>query len=196
MFGVDPGSIGYGVPLFWQWYKTTISHNTVGVDELEQPIADAKVLQWSASDQETVLEGQAEPYPGVLFNRYLRLRGSVLEDRFKCESKTSHIYDWAFHARGVLTVSLDMKPQSQQIAAANGYQHIGDLKVCRTDGDWTARWVNQGSVLTLRVKGAPGTEVFCGKGPGPNATDDVALVLIRRRTANTTYDVTHTFAKA
>jgi len=195
MFGVDPGSIGYGVPLFAQWYKTTISHNTVGVDQLEQPIVNAKVVQWNASAEETVLEGQAEPYAGVSFRRYLRLRGSVLEDRFTCESQANHVYDWAFHAHGALKVSLDMQPRTEPLGDANGYQHMKEVAAGKTDGDWTARWEYEGSVLTLRVKGAPGTEVFRAKGPGPNGGDPVDLVLIRRREANTIYDVTHTYAK-
>jgi hypothetical protein len=193
MFGVDPGSIGYGVPLFFEWYKATISHNTVSVDQQEQSVADAKVSYWSSTDEETVLDGLAEVYPGVAFHRHLRLHGNSLQDRFECHSQANHIYDWVFHAQGVLKVSLDLHPRSEPIAVENGYQHIKAVTEGRTDGDWTARWENQGVVLTLQVTGVPGTEIFCGKGPGPNAGDDVALVLIRRRAANTIFDVTHTF---
>jgi hypothetical protein len=193
MFGVDPGSIGYGVPLFFEWYKATISHNTVSVDQQQQPVANAKVTEWSAAGEETVLEGLVEVYPGVVFRRRLRLRGNTLEDRFECEAKTNHVYDWAFHAQGALKVSVDMHPRSEPIATSSGYQHISAVSEGRTDGDWTARWENQGAAFTLRVKGVPGTEIFRGKGPGPNAGDDVALVLIRRRAAEATFEVTHTF---
>jgi hypothetical protein len=110
MFGVDPGSIGYGVPLFFEWYKTTISHNTVAVDQQEQPIVDAKVGQWKSTADETVLEGVAQPYPGVAFRRRLRLRGATLGDRFECESDAEHVYDWAFHAQGALKLSIAMQP--------------------------------------------------------------------------------------
>jgi hypothetical protein len=196
MFGVDPGSIGYGVPLFFEWHKTTVSHNTVCVDQLEQPVVDAKVVDWKAGGEETVIEGVAEPYPGVAFRRRLTLHGKTLEDRFTCESKAEHVYDWAFHSNGKLKVSIETKPRTASLGDANGYQHINTLAEGRTDGDWTARWEYEGSVFTLRVKGAPGTEVFTGAGPGPTPGVDCALVLIRRRAANTAFEVVHTFEAA
>jgi hypothetical protein len=64
-----------------------------------------------------------------------------------------------------------------------------------TDGDWTARWENQGAACTIRVKGASGTQLFSGKGPGPIPGEDGALVLIRRRGTRAVFEVTHEFEK-
>jgi oligo-alginate lyase len=194
MFGVDPGSIGYGVPLFFQWHKATISHNTVSVDQTQQTNAGAKVLQWSSTANETVLEGEAQVYPGVVLRRYIRLRGNTLEDRFTCESKDEHTYDWLFHAQGVLETSLKPQSRKQPIATVSGYQHIRNVAEARTGTDWTARWKQGASLLTLRIKGAPGTTVFTGIGPGPDPAVDIPLILVRRRTVKTVFEVTHTFS--
>ena len=196
LFGVDPGSIAYGVPLAREWYKTTVSHNTVVVDQTEQSKADGKYLDWSSTAGETMLKAAAEVYPGVTLRRWLRLRGATLEDRFECTSPAQHTYDWLFHAQGILTTSLEMRPHTGPVAAVQGYQHIEGVAECQTDGDWTARWENRGAVLTLRVKGAPGTMVFTGQGPGPNPADQVPLVLIRRRASSTVFEITHVFARA
>ncbi len=196
MFGVDPGSIGYGVPLFFEWHKATISHNTVSVDQQQQEDADAKVVSWSSTGDETVFEGLAEVYAGVMLRRHLRLRGAALEDRYRCESDAEHTYDWVFHAQGTLKTSLEMRPRQEPIAAGNGYQHIHSVLEGRAEGDWTARWENQGAVMTLMVKAEPGTLVFTGSGPGPVAGQDVPLLLIRRRCAKTVFEVTHTFESA
>jgi hypothetical protein len=40
LLGLDPGSIRYGVPLFREWYRTTIAHNTVTVDQRSQAASD------------------------------------------------------------------------------------------------------------------------------------------------------------
>jgi hypothetical protein len=195
-FGVDPGSINYGVPLFFEWYKATISHNTVSVDERQQQRADARVTEWRAEAGETVLAGEAEVYPGVKFRRTLRLKGAVLEDRFECESETEHVYDWAFHSQGALGTSLEMKRRTEPVAKVSGYQHIKEPSEAATDGDWTATWREGKATLTLKVKGAPGTTVFTGKGPGPDPADDIALVLVRRKGTRVVFEMTHTYAKA
>ena len=46
MWGLDPGSINYGVPLHREWYRSTIAHNTVTVDGALQAEKDGQADQW------------------------------------------------------------------------------------------------------------------------------------------------------
>ena len=68
------------------------------------------------------------------------MRGNRIEDRFECASDAEHTYDWAFHAPGRLTTSLDLKPGPERIAATAGYQHVEGVASGRAAGDWWARW--------------------------------------------------------
>ncbi len=194
LFGLDPGSIAYGVPLHREWYRTTIAHNTVCVNQAQQSNADGAFIAWSSDAEKTSLAAEAAVYAGVTLRRELELRGATLKDRFHCESETEHVYDWAFHASGVLTTSVDMhQPQKDPFGPSLGYNHIEQVQQSQTDGDWTARWQNGSAALVLQVKGEPGTTIFTGVGPGQNPTDRVPMILIRRRTTTTLFDITHSF---
>ena len=112
MWGLDPGSINYGVPLHKEWYRSTIAHNTV---------------TWTAPHR---LIKTDRPAPGrrrtgrdVYRLRGLRLsrgdadphgdgsRPTVSTTASSASSAAEHTYDWAFHAAGRLTTSLDLKPR-------------------------------------------------------------------------------------
>jgi hypothetical protein len=194
-FGIDPGSINYGVPLHREWYRSTIAHNTVTVDEAVQTNAEGALEKWSVADGKTTLiASAASVYPGVMLRRtvVMNARGEV-EDSFECSAESEHTYDWAFHVPGKLTTSLTLAARPEPLPRGNGYQHIKDVKHAVTNDPWTARWQADGRGLTLSFKGAPGTEVITGVGPGRNPADAVPMIVVRRKAAKTVFDVRHSF---
>jgi len=195
-WGLDPGSINYGVPLHQEWYRSTVAHNTVSVDQQSQAAKDGRLEEWSEESGVTVLEASAdEAYRGVSLRRRLRLEAGRLEDRFECSSETEHVYDWVFHAPGSLSLSPALLPRPGKLGESNGYQHIENLREGKTDDDWWAEWQTDGAKFTLRLRGAPGTEVFAGEGPGRNPSERVPLLIVRRRGAQTVFEATHEFTR-
>jgi hypothetical protein len=190
MWGLDPGSINYGVPLHQEWYRSTVAHNTVTVDETNQRNADGKLDEWKNGAFAATAD---QVYPGVVLRRALVWRGGKLEDRFTCNSAGEHVYDWTFHSAGKLITSLALTPRAGALGEKNGYQHITSVAAGKTDGDFTVSWEQEGTRLTLRIKGAPGTEVFTGVGPGKNPADMVPLVVVRRRGTAAAFEVVHEF---
>jgi len=194
-WGLDPGSINYGVPLHREWYRSTIAHNTVTVDGALQAEKDGQADQWKTGDGATTITASAASvYPGVKLTRTVTVRANRIADRFECASAAEHTYDWAFHAPGRLTTSLDLKPGPERIAATAGYQHVESVASGRAAGDWWARWEAEGASFTLRVKAAEPAEVFTGAGPGKNPADRVPVLIVRRRGQNATFDAIHEFA--
>jgi len=187
LFGLDPGSINYGVPLHKEWYRSTIAHNTVSVDQQLQKNADGRLEEWKSEAGETLLAATAgEAYPGVKLERRLRLKDGRLEDRFTCNSKDEHVYDWAFHAAGRFRSSLQFKPWDGAL-----YPHVESVAEAKTDGEWWAMWEADGAKYTLRMKAEPGTEVFTGVGPGKSPADRVPMIIARRRARSSVYEVVH-----
>ncbi len=186
LFGLDPGSINYGVPLHREWYRTTIAHNTVTVDGKDQSSADGVM---ESSEGNHFAASADSVYPGVKLRRTLDLTATSLADRFECASETAHDYDYTFHAAGKLTTSLDMKPSS-----ALAYKHIENVTEARTDGEWWAQWEQDGTLYRIAMKAAPGTDVFSGAGPGRNPSTRVPLIIVRRHAAKTVFEAKHTMA--
>lgn len=194
VFGLDPGSVNYGAPLHGEWYRSTIAHNTVCVDGALQSATDGELIDWQSGQPETRLSAVAKRvYPGVSLKRDLSLQAGELRDRFECDSATEHTYDWAFHAVGTLSTSLQLEARGSALGTTNGYQHISDVRQGQTGQDWWVRWQNGGTSLTLHVEGAPGTQVITGVGPGREAADRVPVVIVRRRATRTVFAARHVY---
>jgi hypothetical protein len=196
-FGIDPGSINYGAPLHGEWYRSTIAHNTVCVDGQLQGNADGELVEWKTNGSSTTFKGAANRvYDGVSLARSLELHGAAIVDTFGCTSDKPHQYDWAFHARGSLTTSLDRQAaQAGSPGTTNGYQHISKTRQVNHDGDWWARWDNDGCSLKLELKGSAGTTVFLGEGPGRTADERIATVIVRRQAESTVFAARHEYTK-
>ncbi len=146
LFGLDPGSIHYGVPLHREWYRRTIAHNTVTVDGKDQAAVDGELDAWS--DGHLSAHASAA-YPGVELHRTLDFDSSTLRDRFECSSDKEHDYDFAFHSQGTFSTSLALKPRGPL-----EYAHVEKVSEVRADGDWWCQWERAGVRYRLRFKGA------------------------------------------
>lgn len=194
--GLDPGSINYGVPLHREWYRSTVAHNTVSADEGIQRPADGQLEEWSPETGMTKLVASADNvYPGVRLRRTLELNAEQMTDRFECVSDSEHIYDWVFHVPGRIVTDLVLSEASGPMGQANGYQHIRLHRRGRIDKDWGVTWEFGDARLILRMKGAPGTEIFVGTGPGREPAEPVSMIVVRRRATKTSFEAVHEFSK-
>ena len=196
-FGVDPGSINYGVPLYFEWYRATGAHNTVTVDGAQQEAVDGEFEDWRTSPESTTLAARAtRVYPGVELRRVVRLEARHITDAFTCSSASEHTYDWAFHSYGSFKSSLSFAPVKGGLGKTNGYQHIENPVHARTDQDWWAEWEINGVRSRIEMKGEPGTEVIQGVAPGPDPRERLALILVRRHAQSTIFRAIHKFSNS
>lgn len=194
LFGLDPGSINYGVALHHEWYRATVAHNTVVVDGKNQDTKDGRLEEWSDTPEGTRLSASAgDVYPGVSLRRTLHLKSDgTLHDRFECASSIEHVYDWAFHASGALASSLTFQPRPDGAGKENGYQHMKDVAAAEASEAFWIRWANGDATLTLEFRPAPGTEVIRAVAPGRDPADRIPMILVRRKAARTVFEATHT----
>lgn len=193
--GLDPGSINYGAPLHHEWYRTTVAHNTVVVDGKNQSARDGHLEEWRAEQDYTMISASAgDVYPGVRMRRTVTLRqNGIIEDRFECTSESEHVYDWAFHAYGTFTSSLEFSLREASVGTENGYQHMKAVASATTSGPFWVRWEHGGRTLTLEFQGAPGTQVIRAVGPGRDPADRVPMILVRRKAASTVFEAVHRY---
>jgi hypothetical protein len=184
----DPGTTSYGVPLQANWYRTTIAHNTLGVNEESQQPAEGRTEAFLAKEGFSAFCGWAgKIYPGVDFYRTVALIGKdlfVFVDQVRSgEEKT---FDLAYHQRG--TFQAPGEAAAWTTPAKPGYSQLRDAKALTTSAglellsepgkDQYARWV---------LAAGPETQVILGTGVGAHTEDRVPLVIARRKARETAY---------
>ena len=102
MISADPGIAEYGAPVHGGWYKTTLAHNTLVVDERSQPIRGARSLAFGETDgmQYSVVAADGI-YEGVSFRRAIILADTstvMVIDGVRAKAPVQ--MDIAYHQRG------------------------------------------------------------------------------------------------
>ena len=192
ILGVDPGTAAYGVPIQNEWYKSTLAHNTLVVDEENQKPAEGKSLAFiSKPGISAALADAGNIYDGVSYRRAVALFGEdtiLIVDLVKSDKE--HTFDFAYHNAGKWASTLPYA--SVTMPKKPGYQHFQNA----------TRTINPPSIISdplpiivdklrvdLMVYGMPistipermfqPSEVIVGTGVGKNTTDRVPMLVKR-----------------
>jgi len=188
----DPGCVAYGLPIQNEWYRQTVSHNTVVVDGQSQNECAGALEFFVASPRMGVVLATADAANDPVRCRRLALMtGELLLLIDDLSDQAEHKYDWAFHGVGQFASALPLAARTTPLADGAGYQHIGSVASASTVSTWQADWISPDRSFRLTMLGdrATPTEVITGKGWGPQSLGKVPMVLARRRAKSTRYVV-------
>ena len=191
----DAGTGKYGVPLQAAWYKSTLAHNTLVVDEDSQHPATGACLDfqthaaWSGSLTDA---GSAFRMSGVTFRRAAFLVGTnlaVFLDLVNTGDGRTRKLDLACHLRGKWIAlpsggrgALPDKP---------GYSCLRDMQAIKGGAGMTLTAVAPTGSVTTAIAFAPTAETtatfWLGTGVGANTEDRVPIVIARRESASTAF---------
>lgn len=186
----DFGTSGYGIPDYLQWYKRSLSHNTVTVDAKDQQRSKGKLLSFVPGKNGGSAVAEANnTYKGVKMQRSLDLKGSELFDQFTCTSDSSHMYEYVilFNEKPIIEgtptpVVLNSSKVHKRIINATSYVYAPNFK-CKVSTGIVSVNVSQGNVVDVVVGEAPGIPsnptVKDGPGAGDNAVRPCYPLIIR-----------------
>ena len=183
----DPGTARYGLPIQRGWYRTTLAHNTLTVDETSQKPAEGKCIAFgNGSGVDFAIADAGDIYDGVSFVRTAALLNEkllVFIDQIRCDRE--HLLDIAYHNSGMW----DELPDGMAWISPDedGYSYLRDA---------TVRQVTESATLTARVgddwrialtlAGGEPTEIITGTGVGAHIEDRIPVALFRRHAKETT----------
>lgn len=183
----DPGNLSYGLALHRDWYKTTLSHSTLMVDETSQKKEQGRCLGFGAENGvDYVVLDAGEAIPGVRFVRTAALLDQdlvVFIDQVR--SDRERLLDFAYHQEGTwidLPAGQPWPPPDRapyKYLAATTVRDASDGLIARTrlDDQWT---------VTVAFAGGEPTQAIAGTGPGiGGAHVQVPCLIMRRRTKAT-----------
>ncbi|MBT3603599.1 MAG: hypothetical protein HOE48_02385 [Candidatus Latescibacteria bacterium] len=148
----DPGSIQYGVPLHLEWFKTTLSHNTILVDQQPQAPCTGELHTFDIRDDIRIASASAnDAYPGVQFKRTIALlNNGIVLDLVDLHSEEEHTYDWVFHCKGAFSSPQSFTP-CKPLGTEHGYQHVTHPRSTQTNDTWKAQWSLNDANVTLNI---------------------------------------------
>ncbi len=177
----DPGTANYGVPLQSGWFRTTLAHNTLVVDQESQKAAEGKCLAFVATNGFSAVMAEAGAiYQGVRVVRTVALIGEKLVvciDQVRADAP--HVFDLVYHNRGRLADVPEATPFP--VPDKPGYSYLRDTRSLRSSSGLQLAFDGEAG-NPVRVSFAPGAETtyIVETGVGRHTEDRVPLVLARR----------------
>jgi hypothetical protein len=176
VLGIDPGTAAYGVPIQQEWFRATIAHNTLTVDEGNQKPAEGKCLAFGtepAASLSAVLAEAGPIYSGVTYRRAVALCGEDLV--LVCDlvsAEAEHTFDLAWHNAGIW--SAPPVGPSPNLPRKPGYIHLKDVVL--VEGALPVVQAGKDLVVGIAVASATG-ETWAGRGfSAKEAERPVAIV--------------------
>jgi len=193
---VDSGRIGYGVPEYKTWCRTTVAHNTVVVDGQNQQPATGRLLYFAQSNDFSACFADCNcAYPGYTIKRFLVLFDTAMVDVFVVSGKEKKQMDWIIHCRGKIVQDKIQKP-IQSLDNKNGYQHLRDIQYLEKISEPQVYTFVQDETKSLRVflLNNKNSTIFTGTGIGYSLNDRVAFLLKRKFTDKTCFIAVYDFS--
>jgi hypothetical protein len=187
--GVDRGraaSQAYRLPIHEEWYRATISHNTVLVDGQTQQAAGAELLFFEANeDYATAVAATSQAYPGVHHRRMILLTEDYLLTFDDLQADEARRFDWFYHNTGTRA---DLSATTREtILSGPGYDYIQDARQAQLDEGIAVTFTHPSVPLHLREAGAPGTIATVGHGPGSAIDIRIPLLFLSREGRNAAF---------
>ncbi len=182
----DPGravSQAYRLPVHHDWYRPTISHNTVLVDRMSQEGASgvAEVFLHNGNLAAAVARTEAA-YPGIVHRRLLLQRPSYLliADELHATDGATHTFDWLYHQRGDVVTSSQATQTADVAGYGAGFDYIQDARVGSGDGAVHATFAVGADRTQVTIDDSAPVEVLVGTGVGGSVEDRVPLLHVTR----------------
>ncbi len=184
----DPGTANYGVPIQAGWFRTTLAHNTLVVDEQSQKPAEGKCVAFVVTNDFSAVMAEAGPiYEGVSFRRSVALLGTNLVVFIdQVDSEEEHVYDLVYHNRGEFIGTPGGDPY--KAIEKPGYAYLRDVKSLKSSSGLQFRFaMGEGKEVRWASAGGQPTAFITGTGVGRHTEDRVPLVISRRQRKSTAF---------
>lgn len=150
-----------------KWYRSTIGHNTIGVDGKAHLPADGVCTIFEETSAVSITAGKvSEIAPGVDMSRtILLLNDGLLFDFMSVDSKESHQYHYTLHSFGELVLG-EEKLEPVKLNGEN-YNFIKDTFKYSTGDSFISKFDNKDASFIIHTIGEENTTLYKGKAYGP-----------------------------
>jgi hypothetical protein len=185
----DLGTIVYAHPLHRAYYKASLGHNVVVVNEKDQLRAIGHSCYFVPAPFVQLMEAEEDDMTqdAITQNRAVLVTDSYIIDLYQIRTPFQNTYDWIHHNVGA---PLDSGKFSEEFSFGNDrYDSVfRNRRSFVTGRQWETRFeVSKGHFRLLMEPDAVPTRVVATEGPQNPATKFIPVIIARRRTSGTTF---------
>ncbi|MBU0611622.1 MAG: heparinase II/III family protein [Armatimonadetes bacterium] len=178
----DPGALAYAAALHGSWYRQTLAHNTVVIDQKSQAPTEGRLELFANWGEAALASATCDTaYPGVKLARTSLLTSTYLLDLYTVAGDQPHTIDFVWHNVGEMTPGLPTTPRAEPLGKDNGYQHFTGLQTASGAQDWSVEFKTDKGKVRLLQAGAAGTELLFGMGMTGRPPRPCPMVVARRQ---------------
>lgn len=189
----DLGTTGYGAKMHYDYYKNSATHNTLTVNQTNQPPANAAVLSWHMSDDylwldtevdwgqpppqlnsHTRVEWDEEAWREVRFRRRLLWLDDVLIDLSMVDNPHRQQLDWTLH---LAAQALDQSGTPMPFSLSGPLRHMTESTMTPLHGCQPRHFAREGDTVALWLAGDG--ELWQGLAPDNPAVSDLSYLVMR-----------------
>jgi hypothetical protein len=185
----DLGTIVYAHPLHRAYYKASLGHNLVVVNEKDQLRAIGHSCYFVPAPFMQLMEAEEDDMTqdAITQNRAILFTDSYIIDLYQIRTPFQNTYDWIHHNVGK---PIDAEKFSEAFSFGNErYDSVfRNRRAFTTPQQWEARFrVSGGHFRLLMEPDAVTTRVVATEGPQNPATKFIPVIIARRRTSGTIF---------
>ncbi|MBF8247585.1 MAG: Alginate lyase domain-containing protein [Bacteroidetes bacterium] len=163
---VDPLNESYFDPMLQLWFRQTIAHNTIVINQTTQTWTNGYGIFYGDLPGLQVASGGTETaYAGTKLTRTLVQVGDYFIDVFDVVAPEKRIIDWPMHSFGSLKLEgLNLTPEPidrfGHKPGIPGYDQLTEISSAFTDSSWSGVYTDEGHHLLVKAIGEKNTQVF------------------------------------
>ena len=193
----DLGTVPYGSPKHYRYFKNTFTHNTVCINTQNQPPCNGETLRFEKHAGETLIECRAdwtkpastpdsyyikqwddEAYAGVRFERTVLFTDEFFLEAFRVRGARGRQVDWIIHPKGRCEEAAADK-EALTLAGSPPTEYFRNARGWRTDKPVISAWINEeGRFSVCSVCSAPSVSIYA-EAPDNPAENDLTYYIRR-----------------
>lgn len=177
---VDPGRLPYGNPMHAEWFRQTVAHNTVLVNEQSQRRTPGRLTAFGAGEDYALVRAACDTAykdSPVKLDRTVFMRGGMIVDVFRCAGPEGSVFDLPLHFRGKVE-NLPAGEPVKPISEARGYRVMKNVR--RLAQPLREFDVVTGEDSRIGVRVFDSSEAYTAEGPSSTPGEIIPLVLRRQ----------------
>ncbi len=189
----DLGTTGYGAQLHYDYYKNSATHNTLTVNQTNQPPSRVEVLSWHQGNtfnwldcevdwrqppptlnSHTRVEWDSHAWQDIRFRRRLLWLGDTLIDLSDIENPHQQQLDWTLH---LAATPLDQSGSPGVFSIDGPLRQMRGATMTPLHGCQPRHFLHQTDTIALWLNGE--AELWQGYAPDNPATTDLSYLVLR-----------------